>query len=183
MEGFNSFERAGLYVSLHAYLSWVAGGGGGPPVEVFNFFESLGVELPREIGRETSEYVRNFRAGDARDDLNPVARANLPNHLAAFYKASGYVSTEPADSLTTMTAFAARLAMDAYTAHVRGDGEADRVERQLHRFIQTHLLPTLEHVKPPGKVFEEAFDGLVRIVRLDTHFLAERLSRQRSSVA
>jgi hypothetical protein len=81
-------------------------------VEILNLFESLGVVLPRKASGETAEYVRGFRAGVCRTDLNPAARASLPNHLAAFYNMAGYSTDEPADSILTMTAFAARLAID-----------------------------------------------------------------------
>ena len=174
----NPFERAGLYVSLHAYLSWVAGGGGEPPVEVFSFFEALGIQLPREISRETADYVKNFRAGVSRTDLSPVARASLPHHLTAFYKSAGYLSTEPADSLSAMTAFAARLAMDAYTAHVRGEGDAEGLERKLYRFVNTHLMPALEYLKPEEPAAAEAVKALTELIKEDAETLKAKLSRK-----
>lgn len=177
MAGLNPFERACLYVSLHTYFSWLANGGGEPPVEVLGFFESLGVELPRKVSEETAEYVRGFRAGAVRLDLNPAARANLQHHLTAFYAASGYVTTEPADSLLAMTAFAARLAIDAYTAYVRGDGSADRLERQLHRFVATHLILALEHVKTTDQA-TKSVEKLTSLVRDDAAALKARLSHQ-----
>ena len=75
--------------------------------------------MPRRVSDETAEYVRGFRAGSLRTDLNFAARANLPHHLTAFYNMAGYSTEEPADSILTMTAFAARLAIDAYTAHIK----------------------------------------------------------------
>jgi hypothetical protein len=81
MTELTTFERASLYTALHAYLSWTANGEGEPPVEILNLFESLGIVLPRKVSSETAEYVRGFRAGSFRTDLNPTARANLPHHL------------------------------------------------------------------------------------------------------
>jgi len=177
MEELDPFERASLYVSLHAYLRWLAEGAGEPPLEVLNFFESLGVRLPAEVPETVAEYVRHLRAETCRPDLSPAARANLQNHLAAFYSAAGYVSTEPADCLAAMTAFAARLAMDAYKAYIRGDTGAEKIERCLHRFINTHLIPALKHLKPTEEVLAHAIDGLTRIVSEDAGILASRFSR------
>jgi hypothetical protein len=84
-----SFEKASLYTALHTYLSWLAGGEGEPPVEILNLFESLGVVLPRKASGETAEYVRGFRAGVCRTDLNPAARASLPNHPSSLLQHGG----------------------------------------------------------------------------------------------
>jgi hypothetical protein len=176
----NSFERANLYVALHVYFSWLADSVGEPPVEVLNFFESLGVELPRRVSRETVEYIKRYRAGIFRTDLNLVAREFLKDHLTALYRAAGYVLTEPADSLLAMTAFAARLAINAYISHIKGDKSAEKFERQLHRFIKTHLIPALEHVKPPEKIFSNVVEELTQIIKDDAKLLAARLSRQTS---
>ncbi len=177
MAELDPFERASLYVSIHAYFIWLAEGAGEPPIEVLEFFESLGVRLPKEVPKAVADYVRSFRAGVSRTDLSPAARANLQNHLEAFYSSAGYVSTEPADSLLAMTAFAARLAVDAYTASIKGDISADKLERQLHRFINTHLIPTLKHLKPTEEELTHAIDELTRIVSEDAGILASRLSR------
>ena len=173
-----SFEKASLYTAIHTYLSWLAGGEGEPPVEILNLFESLGVVLPRKASGETAEYVRGFRAGVCRTDLNPAARASLPNHLAAFYNMAGYSTDEPADSILTMTAFAARLAIDTYTAHIKDDGSAERLERLLHRFLNTHLIPTLTHFKPPEKEVADAIEEITQLVVEDMRYLTARLSRQ-----
>ncbi len=177
MAELDPFERASLYVSIHAYFRWLAEGAGEPPIEVLEFFESLGVRLPKEVPKAVADYVRSFRAGVSRTDLSPAARANLQNHLEAFYSAAGYVSTEPADSLLAMTAFAARLAVDAYTASIKGDMSADRLERQLHRFINTHLIAALEHLEPRDQSVTGAIKKLAQLVRDDASALATKLSR------
>jgi len=176
----NSFERASLYVALHVYFNWLASGVREPPVEVLSFFESLGVKLPRRTSKETAEYIKCYRAGIFRTDLNSVAREFLKDHLTALYRAAGYVSTEPADSLLAMTAFAARLAINAYLSHIQGDGSTEKLEQQLHRFIKTHLIPALEHVKPPEKIFSNAVKKLTQIIKDDAGLLAKRLSHQTS---
>ena len=177
MEALNPFERASLYVALHTYLRWLAEDGGEPPIEVINFFASLGLQLPKEVSDNAVEYVRRFRAGSCRMELNPAARANLQNHLTAFYNSAGYVSTEPADTILAITAFTAHLAMDTHTAHVVGDGGADKLEQQLHRFISAHLLPTLKHLRPPEKRLADAIEELERLVGEDARALSARLSR------
>ena len=177
MEGLGSFERANLYVALHIYFRWIAEGGGEPPIEVINFYESLGVQLPTEVPDDVAEYVRHFRAGSCRTDLNPAARSNLQNHLTAFYNSAGYVSTEPADSLLAITAFAARLAIDAYTAQMSGAWNVKDLERRLHRFVNTHLLPTLRVVRPPREEFCRAIDGLTRLLSEDVRTLASKFTR------
>lgn len=178
MEELDPFERASLYVSLHAYLRWLPEGAGEQPLEVLNFFESLGVRLPAEVPETVAEYVRHLRAEMCRPDLSPAARANLQNHLAAFYSAAGYVSTEPSDSLLAMTAFTARLAMDAYTARIKEDPSSDKLERQLHRFINTHLIPVLQHLKPPEEITAHAFTELTRLISKDAKSIAAQLSRR-----
>ncbi len=177
MAWLDPFERAGLYVALHAYIAWLAGEADRLPSEALNFFESLGVELPREAPEEVSDYLRRFRASTHRTDLSPIVRTNLENYLKAFYSSAGYSSSEPADSLLTMTAFAARLAIDAYDAHVRGDEETDGLERRLHRFVNTHLLPSLRAVRPPGEEFARAVEELTRLVGEDARTLASKFSR------
>jgi hypothetical protein len=180
MAELDPFERASLYVSIHAYLRWLAEGAEEPPIEVLEFFESLGVRLPAEIPEAVADYVRSFRAGVRRMDLSPAARSNLQNHLEAFYSAPGYVSTEPADSLLAMIAFAARLAIDAYTAHIKNEEGAEKLERLLHRFLNTHLIPTLKFFKPPEKEVADAMEQITQLVVEDTRYLASRLSRQTS---
>lgn len=180
MEGLNAFERASLYVSLHTYMSWAASGKEQAPAEVVAFFENLGVNLPTSTSEISAHYLKSFRAGVHRQDINPTARANLQNHLTAFYTSSGYVSSEPSDSISSMTAFAARLAIDAYLSTVRNDDvSAERLERQLHRFLKTHLIPALEHLKPPGEDLAEAVEKLAQLVKEDASALAMQLSRQK----
>jgi hypothetical protein len=180
MTELTTFERASLYTALHAYLSWMADGNGEPPVEILNLFESLGIALPRRVSDETAEYVRGFRAGSFRTDLNFAALANLPHHLTAFYNVAGYSTEEPADSILTMTAFAARLAIDAYAAHIKNEKGAEKLERLLHRFLNTHLIPTLKFFKPPEKEVADAMEQITQLVVEDTRYLASRLSRQTS---
>ena len=176
MTELTAFERASFYTALHAYLSWLADGKGEPPVEILNLFESLGIALPRRVSDETAEYVRGFRASSFRTDLNLAARANLPHHLTAFYNMAGYSTDESADSILTMTAFAARLAIDAYTAHIKNEEGAERLERLLHRFLNTHLIPTLKSFKPPESEVAEAVERIAQLVAEDTRYLAARLS-------
>jgi hypothetical protein len=180
MTELTAFERASFYTALHAYLSWLADGNGEPPVEILNLFESLGIVLPRKASSETAEYVRGFRAGYFRTDLNPAARANLPHHLSAFYNMARYSTEEPADSILTMMAFAARLAIDAYTAHIKNEEGAEKLERFLHRFLNAHLIPTLKFFKPPGKEVAEAVERIAQLVVEDAGYLASRLSGQTS---
>jgi hypothetical protein len=178
MTELTAFERASLYTALHAYLSWLAEGEGESAVEILNLFESLGIALPRRVSDETAEYVKGFRAGSFRTDLNSAARASLPHHLTAFYNMAGYSTDEPADSILTMTAFAARLAIDAYTAHINNEEGAERLERLLHRFLNTHLIPTLKFFKPPESEVADAMEQITKLVVEDTRYLASRLSRQ-----
>ncbi len=176
MTELTAFERASFYAALHAYLSWLADGEGEPPVEVLNLFESLGIVLPRKASSGTAEYVRAFRAGRWRTDLNPVARANLPLHLTAFYDMAGYSTEGHADSILTMTAFAARLAIDAYTAQVKNEEGAEKLERLLHRFLNTHLIPTLKSFRPPEKEVADAMERIAQLVTEDARHLVVRLS-------
>jgi hypothetical protein len=176
MAELTAFERASFYTALHAYLSWMADGNGEPPVEILNLFESLGIVLPRKASSETAEYVKGFRAGSFRTDLNPTARASLPHHLSAFYNMAGYSTEEPADSILTMTAFAARLAIDAYTAHIKNEEGAEKLERLLHRFLNTHLIPTLKLFKPPEREVADAMERIAQLVAEDARYLAARLS-------
>ncbi len=178
MARLDPFERAGLYVALHAYIAWLAGEADRFPSEALNLFASLGVELLREAPEDVSAYLRRFRASTHRIDLSPIVRSNLENYIKAFYSSAGYSSSEPADSLLSMTAFAARLAIDAYTAHIMGDEADDELERRLHRFIQTHLIPVLQHIDPPGEILAGAIHELKRIINEDANSLAARLSRQ-----
>jgi hypothetical protein len=96
--------------------------------------------------------------------------------LTAFYNVAGYSTEEPADSILTMTAFAARLAIDAYTAHIKNEEGAERLERLLHRFLNTHLIPTLKFFKPPESEVAEAVERIAQLVAEDTRYLAARLS-------
>ncbi|MEM3032764.1 MAG: hypothetical protein QXF51_01130 [Nitrososphaerota archaeon] len=95
-----------------------------------------------------SKYLRHFRASDARQGLGQAARAHIPLFIKSFIENTGYTSPEPADSPTSMTAYAARLAIDIYTAQLADVEESKKLERLLHRFVKTHLIPALKTCKP-----------------------------------
>ncbi len=168
------FQRATLYVSLHTYLKFLAEGSEAP-YEVLNFFESLGVNLPHKISHPEGEYLKNFRAGDHRHDLHPIMRAHLVNHIAAFYRSQGYEVVEPADSLTAMTAFAARLAIDAYFAQFKNPDMFSVLERSLHRFAATHLIPALRCVSLPGTLVAYAVQSMTRLLEEDLKTLSREI--------
>ena len=170
----DAFHRASLYVSLHTYLKCLAEGSE-TPVEILNFFESLDVKLPRKISPAVSEYFRNYRAGAHRDDLQPSMRAHLANHIAAFYRSLGYEVDGPADSLAAMTAFAARLAIDAYFTHLRSPDNALMIEKSLHRFTVTHLIPALLSVRPPDTLTADAVQSVTRLLKDDLKTLARMI--------
>lgn len=160
----DAFNRANLYVSLHLMLSSLAENKE-PPEEVKAFLDSCGVEVPR-ISGSSSRYLANLSATELRRDLTPIAREHLSTHIKAFIEQAGYIPPEPADKLLHMTAFAARLAIDACNKYSLEQEQARKLEKTLLRFVQTHFLPSLENANPPEDL-KNLFQLLIRIVRID----------------
>ncbi len=139
----DAFQRASFYVSVYILLRSLADCEK-VPEEVEEFLDAVGVEVP-EPNAELARLIQTLAASNVRTDLPPSSRKQLPHHIKAFMTQAGYESSEPVDSILTMTAFAARLAIDAYIKQLTDDREAERIERLLIRFLNTHLLPTLKH--------------------------------------
>ncbi|MEM4560951.1 MAG: hypothetical protein QXS57_05940 [Candidatus Caldarchaeum sp.] len=174
----DSFQRACLYASILTFFEKLAGMEKTPP-EITAFFESLGVELPEFRGEDLEQaasYLKMFRASVVRLDVSPQARAHLPFHIKSFMDGHGYTAAEPFDGIISMTAFAARLAIDAYTAHLDDGEKALKLERILHRFNKTHLIPMLANARPQNQKLHEALRRIVRLVAEDSGMLLKQLT-------
>ncbi|MCS7137096.1 MAG: hypothetical protein NZ941_01855, partial [Candidatus Caldarchaeum sp.] len=170
----DEFQRASLYVSTYVLFSSIAEGKT-PPQEVEAFFESMGVDLP-QTGAQASEYLRRLKASEVRLDLPATARANLHNHVKVFMAQAGYEAPEPADSATSMAAFAARLAVDAYLASLTGQTRGGQAELKLVKFLQTHLLPTLEKAEVSDENLRHILKTVAELLRTDTNHLTRKLA-------
>lgn len=147
------FQRASLYAATLTFFEKLANMER-TPTEITAFFESLGVDIPDfsdEDLEQAAEYLKMFRASFMRLDMPPLARANLPFHIKSFMDSHGYTAAEPSDGIISMTAFAARLAIDAYAAHLTDGEQALKLERTLHRFNKTHLIPALANARPQNQ--------------------------------
>jgi len=176
----DSFQRASLYAAILTFFKKLASMEKTPP-EIMAFFESLGVELPDLSGEDleqAAEYLNMFRASVVRLDVPPLARANLPFHIKTFIESNGYTADEPFDGIITMTAFAARLAIDAYMAHLTDGEKALKLERILHRFNKTHLIPALANAIPQNQKLHQAIQKIVQLVVADSDMLLKWLTRR-----
>ncbi|MEM1943890.1 MAG: hypothetical protein QXO30_07095 [Candidatus Caldarchaeum sp.] len=172
------FQRASLYASILAFFMKLAGMERIPP-EITAFFESLGVELPEFDGEDLEQaasYVRMFRASVVRLDVSPQARAQLPFHVKSFMEGAGYTAAAPFDGIISMTGFAARLAIDAYAAHLEDREKALKLERMIHRFNKTHLIPMLANARPRNQKLREALQRIARLVEEDSGMLLKQLT-------
>ncbi|MCS7127455.1 MAG: hypothetical protein NZ953_03580 [Thaumarchaeota archaeon] len=168
------FQRANLYVSIFTLLQSLAEGSE-PPVEVREFLEALGVEVP-ELDRTVARELGRVAARDVRVDLPEGLRRHLHLHLRSFAERMGYEVPEPADGLINMVALAARLAMDAFTAGA-GDAErAEELERALLRFLMTHLLPVLEDLSVPDEGLRRLIGGVVDLIKADVEDLKAKFT-------
>ncbi len=173
----NPFQRASLYVSIHVLFERLAAKEG-IPVEVRELLESVGVELPSFTDEELeyiSKYLNTFRAADVRLDLRPEVNAHLHLHIKSFISAAGYTAPEPVDSLTSMTAFVARLAIDIYTAQLTNSEKAQKLERILHRFLKTHLIPTLTQTK--CKTLTKTIHSITTVLEKDCETLLKQFTK------
>ncbi|MEM1946860.1 MAG: hypothetical protein QXG69_01490 [Candidatus Caldarchaeum sp.] len=176
---FDRFQRASFYAAILTFFEKLVNEER-PPYEITAFFESLGVELPDFSGedlKQASEYLKMFRASIVRLDISPVAREHLPSHIRLFMESHGYTAAEPFDGIISMTAFAARLAIDAYTAHLTDGDKALELERTLHRFNKTHLIPALANTKPQNQKLHQAIQEMARLVAADSGVLLKRLTQ------
>ncbi|MCS7136748.1 MAG: hypothetical protein NZ941_00080 [Candidatus Caldarchaeum sp.] len=161
----SDFQRPNLYVSLHLLLKSFAEKTE-PPTEVKVFFESLGVKLTY-IDDLSAEYLTNLSATDLRKDLPATSRQYLPSHIKSFIEQCGYIPPSSPDRLLNMTAFAARLAIDAYNMKRFNNGNSIMYEKNLLRFLNTHLLPALENIDSPGEELKKTLAALVYLLRVD----------------
>ncbi len=168
----DAFQRANLYVSIYVMLRYISSGEE-VPVEVAEFLEAVGVEVPKS-DYELVKYIGTLTASAVRTDLPPASRNQLRQHVKAFMTQAGYEVPETADSLLTMAAFAARLAIDAYVKQLTDEREADRLWRLLTRFLNTHLLPTLRLAKPTNQTAAKTLTTLANIIKEDVQDLAKK---------
>ncbi|MEM2096267.1 MAG: hypothetical protein QXR20_06610 [Candidatus Caldarchaeum sp.] len=174
------FQRASLYASILTYFEKLANMEK-TPTEINAFFESLGVEIPDfsdEDLEQAAEYLKMFRASLVRLDVPPLARANLPFHIKSFIESHGYTAAEPSDGILSMTAFAARLAIDAYAAHLTDGEQALRLERTIHRFNKTHLIPALANARPQNQKLHQSIQEIVKMLTVDSSMLLKKLTRK-----
>ena len=167
----DAFQRANLYVSIYIMLSCISRGEN-IPEEVAEFLEAVGVEVP-EPDEELAKIFATLSASMVRTDLTPASRNQLPHLIRVFMTQAGYEAPEAADSLLTMAAFAARLAIDAYVKQLTDEREADRLRRLLTRFLNTHLLPTLHLAKPANQTAAKTLTTLTDIIKEDVQDLAK----------
>ena len=93
-----------------------------------------GVQFSKEVGADLEGCDRrDLKASLLRVDYDPVTRSLLPRAIAELYENTGFEALEEPDSLVTMLAFIAQLAK-------QGDIESLKIQ---HRFLRTHLIPTL----------------------------------------
>ncbi|MCX8201907.1 MAG: hypothetical protein N3H84_07395 [Candidatus Caldarchaeum sp.] len=159
-----AFHRASFYVSLHVLLKSYAEKTE-PPHEIKAFFEGMGVELA-SVNEVSAEYLADVSASDLRKDLPFIARQHLPSHIKSFIEQSGYTPPDSAEKLLNMTAYAARLAIDAYNDHLRGE-HAYHYEKILLRFLHTHLLPALQNLNTTDENLNKIIAQLVRLLQID----------------
>ncbi|MEM4374371.1 MAG: hypothetical protein QXI97_05170 [Nitrososphaerota archaeon] len=178
------FQRANLYVSIHIFFEKLATGDQ-PPPEVKNLLESLGVELPSFTDEElelASRYLSSLRASDVRLDLQQATRTHLRLYIKSFIENAGYIVLGPADSITSMTAFAARLAIEIYIDQMTDGKKYQKLERLLHRFVKTHLIPVLTNANPQNKPLSKTVQELAMLLDEDCDTLLKQLTSTGSAV-
>ncbi|MFN3804665.1 MAG: hypothetical protein ACK4SY_06390 [Pyrobaculum sp.] len=128
-------DRALIYLALVAYF----------------YDGSVREVLREEVGVDMSNCdLSALRASLLRKDYDGVTRSLLPRVLTEFYENCGYTPAGEPDSLVTMLAFMAQLAVRPDTLKIQ------------HRFLNVHLIPTVRFaveicpgLKPLLEILEE----------------------------